>query len=66
MTTTTLTLTPPCGPVHGWADGQVIRATGIPAEHLDQAGYEPAPWHPLVIIHLDNFRDSDLLPPPRR
>ncbi|MGQ1797370.1 carboxylesterase family protein [Kocuria oceani] len=21
---------PPCGPVHGWTDGEVIRATGIP------------------------------------
>jgi para-nitrobenzyl esterase len=29
-TTTTLTFTPPCGPVHGWVDGEVIRATGIP------------------------------------
>jgi para-nitrobenzyl esterase len=27
---TTLTFTPPCGPVLGWADGEVIRATGIP------------------------------------
>ncbi|MFF0990259.1 carboxylesterase family protein [Kocuria nitroreducens] len=26
----TLTFTPACGPVHGWADGEVIRATGIP------------------------------------
>ncbi|MEX5258526.1 carboxylesterase family protein [Kocuria arenosa] len=26
----TLTFAPPCGPVHGWTDGEVIRATGIP------------------------------------
>lgn len=30
MTTTTLTFTPPCGPVYGRADGAVIRARGIP------------------------------------
>ncbi|MFF0905555.1 UNVERIFIED_CONTAM: carboxylesterase family protein [Kocuria sp. CPCC 205316] len=28
--TTTLTFTPPCGPIHGWVDGEVTRATGIP------------------------------------
>ncbi|MEX5262313.1 carboxylesterase family protein, partial [Kocuria sp. CPCC 205263] len=28
--TTTFTFTPACGPVHGWVDGEVIRATGIP------------------------------------
>ena len=30
MTTTTPAFTPPCGPVHGWADGDVVRTTGIP------------------------------------
>ncbi|GGG69181.1 carboxylic ester hydrolase [Kocuria dechangensis] len=30
MSTTTLTFTPPCGPVRGWQDGEVLRATGIP------------------------------------
>ncbi|GAB2599017.1 carboxylesterase family protein [Kocuria himachalensis] len=30
MTTTTPTFAPPCGPVRGWTDGEVIRATGIP------------------------------------
>ncbi|WP_309124957.1 carboxylesterase family protein [Kocuria sp.] len=27
---TTLTFAPPCGPVRGWVDGEVVRATGIP------------------------------------
>ena len=30
MTITTLLFRPPCGPVHGRADGEVIRVTGIP------------------------------------
>ncbi|WP_426120678.1 carboxylesterase family protein [Kocuria sp. LHG3120] len=30
MATTTLTFTPPCGPIHVWDDGAVIRASGIP------------------------------------
>ncbi|MEX5303985.1 carboxylesterase family protein [Kocuria sabuli] len=28
--TTTLRFAPACGPVHGWTDGEVIRASGIP------------------------------------
>ncbi|MFC8598928.1 MULTISPECIES: carboxylesterase family protein [unclassified Isoptericola] len=31
-----LHFTPPCGPVHGWADGDVRRATGIPYAHADR------------------------------
>jgi para-nitrobenzyl esterase len=30
MTATTPTFTPPCGPVHGRRDGDVVRASGIP------------------------------------
>ncbi len=33
---TTLTFTPPCGPVLGWADGDVVRATGIPYAVADR------------------------------
>jgi len=31
-----LTFTPPCGPVRGWADGDVRRATGIPYARADR------------------------------
>ncbi|MFF0945810.1 carboxylesterase family protein [Kocuria sp. CPCC 205300] len=35
-TTTTITFTPPCGPVHGRADGEVVRASGIPYAVADR------------------------------
>jgi len=49
--------TPPCGPVHGWADDDVVRATGIPYAHADRfarpepladrtAPYEAISWSP--------------------
>ncbi|MFE6969243.1 carboxylesterase family protein [Isoptericola sp. NPDC057653] len=38
----TLHFTPPCGPVHGWADGDVRRATGIPYAHAERFR-RPAP-----------------------
>jgi para-nitrobenzyl esterase len=46
MTTTTLTFTPPCGPVCGWEDGDVIRATGIPYANADRfaAPVTPQDW----------------------
>ncbi|MEL7975604.1 carboxylesterase family protein [Isoptericola sp. F-RaC21] len=31
-----LRFTPPCGPVDGWADDDVVRATGIPYAHADR------------------------------
>lgn len=36
MPTTTRAFTPPCGPVCGWEDGAVIRATGIPYANADR------------------------------
>ncbi|MFI7481174.1 carboxylesterase family protein [Kocuria sp. M1R5S2] len=36
MTTTTLAFAPPCGPVRGWPDGEVLRATGIPYARADR------------------------------
>ncbi|HWV79336.1 MAG TPA: carboxylesterase family protein [Isoptericola sp.] len=52
-----LHFTPPCGPVHGWADDDVVRATGIPYAHADRferpvpapdrdAPFEATEWSP--------------------
>ncbi|MFE5342070.1 carboxylesterase family protein [Isoptericola sp. NPDC056578] len=52
-----LRFTPPCGPVDGWADDDVVRATGIPYARADRferpvpvpdrvAPYEATQWSP--------------------
>lgn len=57
MTTTSLTFTPPCGPIDGWEDGDVIRATGIPYANADRFA-APAPSRDWT----EPFKASELSP----